>query len=104
MSTIVTIPTTAEMTQMLAKENTKVHRNIYTLEFAMPHPDFNEHNFSNDICVLRTTQPFVYTKRILPIALPATDFQLPFGEMAQVSGWGVTEVYHLFQSLQIILQ
>ncbi|XP_017094552.3 serine protease easter [Drosophila bipectinata] len=60
----------------------------------LPHADFSTDTLTNDIALLRLSQPvdWVHTRPVEPVCLPPSQSQgPPVGAAADVSGWGKTE-------------
>lgn len=58
------------------------------------HPDFRDNIMSNDISIIKTAQQIDFDKipSLQKISLPKSDFQMPYGEIAEVAGWGWIQV------------
>lgn len=61
----------------------------YAIERIVNHPNWNSLLLTNDISVLRTTAPIVWTARIRPIGI-GTSARVGGGVPARASGWGQT--------------
>lgn len=61
------------------------------------HPDYNAKDIENDLAMLLTSSKIVFQQGIAePIALPVRETNV--GDVAIVSGWGVTEVLNLIST------
>merc|ERR1711892_120403 len=58
------------------------------VEAIIGHESYSDQNLSNDICLLKLTEPFVWTDFIQPIALPEPLQQTDAGVLATITGWG----------------
>lgn len=57
-----------------------------------PHPDYNkEKQQLNDICLIKLSEPVVFTDYIIPCCLPTVDIQSLSNRELFVAGWGRTE-------------
>lgn len=90
---------------MLAREEEKEIRNIYTIDYVRLHPDYDDESLTSDICVIRVQQALTFSELIQPIKLPASDFNVPIGETVEVIGWGLSEVirFSVAEYLQFII-
>lgn len=52
-------------------DNKAPRRNISEL---IIHPSFRDGSYHNDLAILKTTEPIIYTNFIQPVILPSTDF------------------------------
>lgn len=52
------------------------------------HPTFNEAIYDFDISIVNLRTELQFSVRINSIGLPKSDFQIPTGELAVVTGWG----------------
>lgn len=58
------------------------------IEMIIGHPDYDSRELTNDICLLKLTEPFEWTEFVKPIALPEPMAEAEDGTMATVTGWG----------------
>lgn len=70
----------------------------YSLDKITPHEHFDPHSIFNDISLLRTTKKIAFNEYIQPIALPTKDTGA--NVQAFISGWGITAVNLLRQSIR----
>ncbi|KXJ79750.1 hypothetical protein RP20_CCG028101 [Aedes albopictus] len=73
---------------------------IFEVEQIINHPQYDDWNLENDVCVLRTVEP-LEGLHITPIQLVPAETYYPHGTRAVLSGWGLTSVPG---SLPVILQ
>ena len=52
------------------------------------HPEFHVKTLNNDIAILKTTTPIIFSASVQPVALPDPSRKLIPGEKLQISGWG----------------
>ncbi|XP_008838000.1 granzyme H [Nannospalax galili] len=57
---------------------------------AIPHPDYNPQDFSNDIMLLKLKRKARRTKAVHPLKLPTGKAWVKPGEMCHEAGWGMT--------------
>jgi len=62
----------------------------------IPHPDYRDGVFHNDIGLLRLTSPVQYTDTILPICLPPSNVNLDQFKVCVDTGFGRTSYFGLF--------
>ncbi|KAH0500876.1 Granzyme B(G,H) [Microtus ochrogaster] len=55
---------------------------------AIPHPDYNPKDGSNDIMLLKLERKAKRTKAVKPLNLPRRNVQVKPGDMCYVAGWG----------------
>ncbi|KAM3616412.1 uncharacterized protein V6R79_017500 [Siganus canaliculatus] len=60
------------------------------LKQVIPHPNYNDHNFDNDIALMELESPITYSDYIRPICLPAAQHDFPTGNTVWITGWGAT--------------
>ena len=53
------------------------------------HPEYDKATTNNDIAILKTTAPIIFSASAQPVALPPSSRELIPGEKLQISGWGV---------------
>uniref|UniRef100_A0A182QJ93 Peptidase S1 domain-containing protein n=1 Tax=Anopheles farauti TaxID=69004 RepID=A0A182QJ93_9DIPT len=63
---------------------------VFQVEQIINHPNYDDWNLENDVCVLRTTTDLVGTN-IAPIALDPVGATHAPGSRAVLSGWGIME-------------
>lgn len=99
------ISSTMKTKLMLAREEQKEIRNVYTIDYVRLHPDYDDETLTSDICLIRVHQTFTFSELIQPIKLPASDFIMPIGETVQVIGWGLSEVirFSVDEYLQLMI-
>jgi len=66
-------------------ENEEENRDV---EAIIGHESYSSQDLSNDICLLKLSEPFEWTDFIQPIALPESLQQTPAGTIATITGWG----------------
>lgn len=66
---------------MVAKRN---------LKKIIPHPNYNDVTFDNDIALMELDSPVTYSDYIQPICLPAPQHEFPAGSTVWITGWGAT--------------
>ena len=54
------------------------------------HPNYNHENADFDFCVLFLGSPLTFSSNIAPVCLPASTQSLYTGQVATVTGWGLT--------------
>uniref|UniRef100_A0A3Q1EXS1 ST14 transmembrane serine protease matriptase a n=1 Tax=Acanthochromis polyacanthus TaxID=80966 RepID=A0A3Q1EXS1_9TELE len=64
-----------------------VKRNVKQV---IPHPNYNDFTFDNDIALMELDSPVTYSDYIKPICLPAAQHSFPPGNTVWVTGWGAT--------------
>ncbi|XP_069577089.1 ST14 transmembrane serine protease matriptase a [Brachyistius frenatus] len=67
--------------------STVVKRN---LKQVISHPNYNAHNFDNDIALMELDSPVTYSDYIRPICLPAPQHNFPTSHTVWITGWGAT--------------
>ncbi|XP_062869451.1 granzyme B(G,H) [Trichomycterus rosablanca] len=63
----------------------------------IPHPNYNNKTFENDIMLLKLDKPADFSKTVMPIALPESKNEA-FTRNCLVTGWGNTDFRHNFPS------
>lgn len=86
------VSSTIKTKLMLAREEKKEYRNVYTIDYVKLHPEYDDESLTSDIAIIRVQQAFTFNELIQPIELPPIGFQIPVGGTAEVIGWGLTEV------------
>nr|KAF6484802.1 granzyme B [Rousettus aegyptiacus] len=61
---------------------------VFRVMKAIPHPDYNPKNFSNDIMLLQLEGNIKLTKAVKPLRLPRAEDQVRPGQKCSVAGWG----------------
>ncbi|XP_021059418.1 granzyme E-like isoform X1 [Mus pahari] len=69
-----------------AKEETQ---QIIPVAKAIPHPDYNDTDLSNDIMLLKLESKAKRTKAVRPLKLPRPNAQVRPGDVCRVAGWGI---------------
>ncbi|XP_058815501.1 trypsin-7-like [Topomyia yanbarensis] len=64
---------------------------VFDVDLIINHPQYNDANLANDVCVLRTVELMIGLF-IAPIGLVPAGTYYPGGTRAVVSGWGLTSV------------
>ncbi|XP_007537387.2 granzyme B(G,H)-like [Erinaceus europaeus] len=64
---------------------------VITVSRAIPHPNYNSENLSNDIMLLKLKKKVKLTNEVKPISLPTPEACLCAGQVCSVAGWGQTE-------------
>ncbi|XP_027626123.1 granzyme H isoform X2 [Tupaia chinensis] len=67
---------------------------------AIPHPDYDPKNFSNDIMLLWLEKKARQTAAVRPLKLPRGHAQVKPGKVCSVAGWGQVAVGTLATTLQ----
>lgn len=60
------------------------------LKQVIPHPNYNQFTFDNDIALMELDSPVSYSDYIRPICLPAPQHVFPPGNTVWITGWGAT--------------
>ncbi|XP_077397964.1 ST14 transmembrane serine protease matriptase a [Festucalex cinctus] len=60
------------------------------LKRIIPHPNYNDFTFDNDIALMELDAPVAYGDYIQPICLPAAQHNFPVGKTVYITGWGAT--------------
>ncbi|KAL7870623.1 hypothetical protein SRHO_G00081200 [Serrasalmus rhombeus] len=60
------------------------------LKQVIPHPNYNEYTFDNDIALMELDQPVTFKDTIRPICLPSASYNFPAGKEVWITGWGAT--------------
>uniref|UniRef100_G1MBM8 Granzyme B n=1 Tax=Ailuropoda melanoleuca TaxID=9646 RepID=G1MBM8_AILME len=61
---------------------------VIPVKTAIPHPDYNPKNFSNDIMLLKLERRAQQTAAVRPLRLPGTKNRVRPGQVCSVAGWG----------------
>lgn len=64
-----------------------VKRNLKRI---IPHPNYNDYTFDNDIALMELESPITYSDYIQPICLPSPQHNFPTGSTVTITGWGAT--------------
>lgn len=70
------------------------------LKQIIPHPNYNEYTFDNDIALMELDSPVTFSDYIQPICLPSSTHNFPTGNTVWITGWGATREggeFSLFQ-------
>nr|XP_018669670.1 trypsin-1-like isoform X2 [Ciona intestinalis] len=62
----------------------------YSLLWKIEHSGYVPKTFENDIALLKTRKPILYTVTIKAIALPSQGINVPTGTVCWITGWGKT--------------
>ncbi|XP_021059033.1 granzyme E-like isoform X1 [Mus pahari] len=89
-----------------AKEETQ---QIIPVAKAIPHPDYNDTDLSNDIMLLKLENKAKKTKAVRPLKLPRPNARVRPGDVCSVAGWGktsinTTEGSALLEEAELIIQ
>ncbi|KAF3847415.1 hypothetical protein F7725_020443 [Dissostichus mawsoni] len=60
------------------------------LKKIIPHPNYNEYTFDNDIALMELDSPVTFSDYIQPICLPSSTHDFPTGNTVWITGWGAT--------------
>ncbi|KAK5905067.1 hypothetical protein CesoFtcFv8_006572 [Champsocephalus esox] len=60
------------------------------LKQIIPHPNYNEYTFDNDIALMELDSPVTFSDYIQPICLPSSTHNFPTGNTVWITGWGAT--------------
>lgn len=60
------------------------------LKRIIPHPNYNDYTFDNDIALMELESPVAFSDYIQPICLPAAQHSFPPGNTVWITGWGAT--------------
>nr|XP_049600318.1 transmembrane protease serine 9 isoform X4 [Syngnathus scovelli] len=55
----------------------------------IPHPDYDEHTFGNDLALLKVSSPVLFNDYIRPVCLPDNGSTFFTGTDSWVTGWGI---------------
>ncbi|XP_045658515.1 granzyme B-like [Ursus americanus] len=61
---------------------------VIPVKTAIPHPDYNPKNYSNDIMLLKLERKAQQTAAVRPLRLPGTKNRVRPGQVCSVAGWG----------------
>ncbi|XP_027427948.1 granzyme H [Zalophus californianus] len=67
---------------------------------AIPHPDYNPKNYSNDIMLLKLERKAKQTAAVRPLRLPTGKTRVRPGQVCSVAGWGRVSMSSLATTLQ----
>ncbi|XP_060247705.1 granzyme C-like [Meriones unguiculatus] len=84
----------SKMTVMLGAHNIKKQEKtqlIIPVGKAIPHPDYNPKDFSNDIMLLKLKSRAKKTRAVKSLKLPRNNVHVKPGDVCSVAGWGRTE-------------
>ncbi|XP_029806026.1 granzyme H-like isoform X3 [Suricata suricatta] len=73
---------------------------IIPVRRAIPHPDYNPKNYSNDIMLLQLAKKAKLTAAVRPLGLPRSKAQVKPGQVCSVAGWGQLATGSLATTLQ----
>ncbi|XP_078491389.1 trypsin-1-like [Ciona intestinalis] len=62
----------------------------HSLLWKIEHSGYVPRTFENDIALLKTREPVLYTNSIKAIALPSQGINVPAGTLCWITGWGKT--------------
>ncbi|XP_065762497.1 granzyme B-like isoform X1 [Muntiacus reevesi] len=74
---------------------------------AIPHPDYNDKDFSNDIMLLKLERKAKQTSAVKPLSLPRAMARVKPGQTCSVAGWGkdsMTTYPETLQEVKLIVQ
>ncbi|XP_059565353.1 granzyme B(G,H)-like isoform X2 [Myotis daubentonii] len=81
---------------------------VIPVKRAIPHPDYNPENFSNDIMLLQLERNIKQTNAVKPLPLPRSKNRLRPGQKCTVAGWGKVTRWGRYsdtlQEVQLTLQ
>ncbi|XP_068440802.1 ST14 transmembrane serine protease matriptase a [Clinocottus analis] len=60
------------------------------LKQIIPHPNYNERTYDNDIALMELDRPVTYSDYIRPICMPAPQHDFPTSSTVWITGWGAT--------------
>ncbi|KAM9092637.1 granzyme B-like isoform 1-T1 [Megaptera novaeangliae] len=75
----------------LGAHNIKVRertQQVIPVRKAIPHPDYNKKNYSNDIMLLKLERKAKQTAAVRPLSLPRGKARVKPGQVCSVAGWG----------------
>uniref|UniRef100_H3DFT8 Suppressor of tumorigenicity 14 protein homolog n=1 Tax=Tetraodon nigroviridis TaxID=99883 RepID=H3DFT8_TETNG len=72
------------------QQNIKKSVVVRNLKRIIPHPNYNEYTYDNDVALMELDSPVTYSDYIQPICLPAPQHDFPVGETVWITGWGAT--------------
>lgn len=72
------------------QQNIKKTVEVRNLKRIIPHPNYNQYTFDNDIALMEMDSPVSFSAYIQPICLPAPQHDFPVGETVWITGWGAT--------------
>jgi len=61
---------------------------VIPVKTAIPHPDYNPNNYSNDIMLLQLEREAKQTAAVRPLRLPTGKTRVRPGQVCSVAGWG----------------
>ncbi|KAM4634099.1 serine protease 27-like [Polymixia lowei] len=71
-----------------SEENTNIFEMIRNVTEIICHPDYDDADKNNDICLLKLSEPVTFTQYICPACLAAANSTFNNGTMVTVTGWG----------------
>ncbi|XP_014941695.1 granzyme H isoform X1 [Acinonyx jubatus] len=75
---------------------------IIPVRRAIPHPDYNPKNYSNDIMLLQLVKKAKLTAAVRPLGLPKGKDRVRPGQVCSVAGWGRMAMGTLATTLQVV--
>uniref|UniRef100_A0A8C8VXC7 Peptidase S1 domain-containing protein n=1 Tax=Peromyscus maniculatus bairdii TaxID=230844 RepID=A0A8C8VXC7_PERMB len=102
----------SSMRVILGAHNIKAQeetQQIIPVAKAIPHPDYNAENWSNDIMLLKLQRKAIRTKAVRPLKLSRANAQLKPGYVCHLAGWGrkslhATKGTDLLQEAELTIQ
>ncbi|KAM5235488.1 granzyme B-like [Ctenodactylus gundi] len=89
-------------------KNLEKTQQVIPVRRAIPHPDYNSEDISNDIMLLKLTRKAKLTKAVKPLRLPKGKSQVKPGQVCHAAGWGMTNSPGKFsdtlQEVELIVQ
>ncbi|XP_006748317.1 granzyme H [Leptonychotes weddellii] len=73
---------------------------VIPVKTAIPHPDYNPKNHSNDIMLLQLEREAKQTAAVRPLRLPTGKTRVRPGQVCSVAGWGQVSMSSLATTLQ----
>ena len=91
------------MTVLAGSENLQSGGLKYEIDSIIKHDGFDEKWFSNDMAVVKVSNPFKMSESIRPILLFNKNESFPVNKVAIVSGWGKGNLpVHLLHKVQLL--
>ncbi|CAM9735340.1 unnamed protein product [Rangifer tarandus platyrhynchus] len=80
---------------------------VFRVRRAIPHPDYNPKDHSNDIMLLKLERKAKQTSAVKPLSLPRAMARVKPGQVCSVAGWGrnsMTTYPETLQEVKLIVQ